>query len=92
MSSVLKYWCIRRTPETCDKINEWFTKKTKHRFTSRNDYNPPFMSYKEYWTYLHYPPINGKYLFKSRKRGYTEITFDTFIEEIYHPPIRFLKK
>ena len=88
----IEKWCIKRTPETHQKINEWFSNKIKSiRFTARIDFHQGFGLHKSHWKYLHYPMYNGKTLWTKKIRGYTEITYEEFEQYILKPKITFIK-
>lgn len=85
-------WCIKRTPETATKINNWFSSKGTRKLTAKTDFHPGWGSNKSFWSYLHYPLHNGKHLHNKKVRGYTEITFQEFDRYILTRHICFLKE
>ena len=86
-------WCIRRTPENCDQINEWFNLNTKGvKFKRKNDFVRGWRNVTPHWKYLHYPKYKDKHLHSTIIKGYTEITFDEFKSNILDKKILILKK
>jgi predicted transcriptional regulator len=84
-------WCIRRTPGTCDVINQWFNGATKKVYTSRSDYYKGNGLYPPHWNYLHFTP-SGKKLYNRILPGYVEIEFDEFVRCLVQPFIKTRKK
>lgn len=71
-------WCIRRTEEYHEPINKWFAEQTNRAYSAKSDYHRSYMRTPSYWTYLHYPMVNGLTLLKNIYNGYTEITHEEF--------------
>ena len=91
-TEVITKWCIRRSQENYEEINDWFNRNTENYFAAITDYVQPgpYNRYNGLWYYLHYPAITGKqYRYKCIRRGYTEITFDEFKRNLVN--IKFIK-
>lgn len=88
----IEKWCIKRTSENATKINEWFSSKGKRKLTARTDFHMGFGTTKSFWSYLHYPKHQNKYLHNKKIRGYTEITFEEFDRYILTKQICLLKE
>lgn len=79
---IISKWCISRNEYYNEPINKWFNENTKASFSSKTDYHPQTFFSMEHQNYIHYPPIDGRFIFGEIKNGYTVITheeFDKFI-------------
>lgn len=92
MYQKITHWCIKRTPETADNINEWFSSLGKRRLTAKTDFHQGWGRAKSFWSYLHYPEHKGKFLHNGKIKGYKEITFDEFTNHILTKKICLLKE
>lgn len=84
-------WCIRRVPETADNINEWFSSIGGTKLTAKTDFHKSWKQNSAYWTYLHYPKCDNKFLHKRIINGYLEITFEEFKNNIRKQHLCLLK-
>ena len=75
----MKKWCIKVTEENLPIVGKWFNENSQ-----RDTYEDIFI-YK-HKGYLHYPIVEHRHYSLDIERGYTELTFEQFKEQILKEP------
>ena len=79
----MKKWCIKVTEENLPIVGKWFNVNSQ-RATNMINYEDIFI-YK-HKGYLHYPIVEHRHYSLDIERGYTELTFEQFKEQILKEP------
>ena len=79
----MKKWCIKVTSENLPIVGKWFNENSQ-RATNMINYEDIFI-YK-HKGYLHYPIVEHRHYSLDIERGYTELTFEQFKEQILKEP------